>query len=99
MFNCDLCQKQYAFVHKLQHHRQWGCKGRPSETCILNSPRRPGSVNLLLLPPTPVKSPEKSYSGIRESEEENEVTVTVDAVKVNGVEKEKVDSEVKLQEV
>ena len=44
-----------------------------------------------------MKSPEKS--GVRESEEENEVVVTVGAVEVNGVENEKVESEVKLQEV
>ena len=95
MFNCDLCQKQYAFVHKLKHHKQSTAvelQRRLSETCILNSPRRHGSVNLFSLRPTPVKSPEKS--GVRESEEENEVVVTVGAVEVNGVENEKVESEV-----
>ena len=76
---------------------QWSCEGRLSETCILNSPIRHGSVNLFSLRPTSVKSPEKS--GVRESEEENEVVVTVDAVEVNEVENEKVESEVKLQEV
>ena len=52
MFACELCEKQYAYLHKLRHHALWLCKGRPSETVILNSPRRTESRNCFELPIT-----------------------------------------------
>ena len=55
MFSCELCDKQYAYPHKLHHHALWLCKGRTSESCMLTSPRRSGSRNCFLLPPTPEK--------------------------------------------
>ena len=55
MFKCDQCDKQYAYVHKLQHHLVWNCKGNKSETHMLSSPRRSGSSNCFVLPPTPAK--------------------------------------------
>ena len=53
MFSCEQCEKQYAYLHKLRHHELWLCKGRPSETVILSSPRRTGSRNYFELPITP----------------------------------------------
>ena len=55
MFTCELCEKQYAYVHKLRHHELWLCKGRTSESVMLSSPRRSGSRNCFSLPPTPDK--------------------------------------------
>ena len=55
MFSCELCHKQYAYIHKLEYHKVWQCKGLPSESCMLTSPRRKGSNNCYVLPPTPAK--------------------------------------------
>ena len=70
MFACELCEKQYAYLHKLRHHELWLCKGRPSETVILNSPRRTESRNcfeLLITPP-----PEKGVGYLVTSQNEGE---------------------------
>ena len=55
MFLCESCEKQYAYLHKLKHHKVWSCKGQPSKTCMFSCPRRAGSRNCFTLPPTPEK--------------------------------------------
>ena len=66
MFSCELCEKQYAYVHKLHHHELWQCKGRPSESVMVSSPRKSGSRNCFTLPPTPEKGEGEEEEKIEE---------------------------------
>ena len=71
MFSCDRCEKKYGHIHKLHHHKRWGCKGHPPETCMLSSPRRAGSSNCYTLPPTPEKGEADVEVGNRQKEGED----------------------------
>ena len=78
MFSCELCDKQYAYPHKLHHHALWLCKGRTSESCMLTSPRRSGSRNCFLLPPTPEKGEGEAelVEELKETNRNDDVEVT-----------------------
>ena len=67
MFSCDRCEKKYGHIHKLHHHKRWGCKGHPPETCMLSSPRRAGSSNCYTLPPAPEKGEAGLVAYVRRS--------------------------------
>ena len=78
MFSCELCDNQYAYPHKLHHHALWLCKGRTSESCMLASPRRSGSRNCFLLPPTPEKGEGEAelLEELKETNRNDDVEVT-----------------------
>ena len=82
MFSCDLCEKKYAYLHKLHHHELWLCKGRASEAVILNSPRRSQSRNYTVLPPTPDKCDQDVELAEVEAEAEAERGCKEDGVSV-----------------
>ena len=74
MFKCDQCDKQYAYVHKLQHHLVWNCKGNKSETHMLSSPRRSGSSNCFVLPPTHAKGDDDvELVGAQREKDDNDI--------------------------
>ena len=75
MFSCERCEKLYAYLHKLKHHKVWSCKGQPSKTCMFSCPRRAGSRNCFTLPPTPEKGEGdvEVGNGQKEGEEEGGV--------------------------
>ena len=76
----------YAYIHKLRHRELWLCKGRPSETVILNSPRRSESRNCFELPPTPAKCHQDVE--LDEAEESDIEYEEERGSKVDGVEEE-----------
>ena len=98
MFSCERCEKQYAYLHKLKHHKVWSCKGQPSKTCN-SCPRRAGSRNCFTLPPTPEKGEGdvEVGNGQKEGEEKTEEVATVTAVLVN--EREENEDSEKVEEV
>ena len=96
MFSCERCEKQYAYLHKLKHHKVWSCKGQPSKTCMFSCPRRAGSRNCFTLPPTPEKGEGDVEVGNGQKEGE-EKTQEVTAVLVN--EREENEDSEKVEEV
>ena len=94
MFSCDLCEKKYGHIHKLHHHKRWGCKGHPPETCMLSSPRRAGSSNCFTLPPTPEKSEAdiEVGNGQKEREEKTDEVEKPDSDEVENLDCDEVEN-------
>ena len=46
-YKCSDCEKHYAFLNKLQHHKPWSCKKKKEVKKIaINRTRRPLSSNV-----------------------------------------------------
>ena len=46
-YKCSDCEKHYAFLNKLQHHKPWSCKKKKEVKKIaMNHTRRPLSSNV-----------------------------------------------------
>ena len=71
MFACDLCRKDYAFTHQLQHYKIMNCKAYPRQTCML----RQEELFTPLLTPQQGEGEKEFGNGEKEGEEAREELV------------------------
>ena len=79
---CDCCEKKYAHLRKVHQCQCLGCRGHPSETCIVSSSR---SSTCFTLPSTPEKAEADFEAGnrLKEGEEKRDEVAALDNVSVN----------------
>ena len=66
-FKCSDCENDYAFLHKLLHHKTWNCKKKEEvENIKMDVARRPLSSNVFSLE---IEEGEKEERGKGEEEE------------------------------
>ena len=70
MYHCDQCGKNYAYMHKLQHHMTWLCKERAQRLDLKVEPRRELSSNIYHLP-TIDESEEEGDNDMKEEKVED----------------------------